>query len=137
MRLRVPVDCRDAARLAARWHRAVPVAQSLAPAAVLDLLNAADALRRPERLEALLQVCECDAMSVTGAPGEFAAASHVRAALRIVKAVDAGAIARAASGKSAAPRSDAITSAIRAKRLSALRAWKRAGVVPVQTARFA
>ena len=135
VRLKVPVDCRDAARLAARWHRAVPVAQSQAPAAVLDLLTAADALRRPERLEALLQTCECDAMSATGATDDFVAASHLRAALKIVKAVDAGAIARAAAGKSGTSRSDAITAAIRAKRLSALRAWKRAAVVPVQTAK--
>ena len=63
------------------------------------------------------------------------AASHLRAALKIVKAVDAGAIARAAAGKSGTSRSDAITAAIRAKRLSALRAWKRAAVVPVQTAK--
>jgi len=135
-RLKVPVDCRDAARLAARWHRIVPGAQSQAPAAVLDLLNAADALRRPERLEALLQVCECDAMSANGATDDFAAASHLRAALKIVKGVDAGAIARSASGKSGVSRSDAITTAIRARRLSALRAWKRAAGVPVRTAGF-
>ena len=105
---------------------------------MLDLLNAADALRRPERLEALLQACECDAMSVAGAAGDFAAASHLRAALEVVKAVDAGAIARAASGKSARrhPGRDAITSAIRAERLSALRAWKRPASFG-QTARFA
>jgi len=52
-RLRVPVDCRDSARLAVRWHRAVATADRLAPAALLDLLLAADALRRPERLDAL------------------------------------------------------------------------------------
>ena len=135
-RLKVPVDCRDAARLAARWHRIVPEAQSQAPATVLDLLNAADALRRPERVEALLQVCECDAMSTNGPTDDFAAASHLREALKIVKGVDAGAIARVASGKSGVSRSDAITAAIRAKRLSALRAWKRASVVPIQTSKL-
>src|SRR5213078_1504221 len=39
-RLRVPLDCRDAARLAARWGRAVPSAQGLAAAAILDLFAA-------------------------------------------------------------------------------------------------
>jgi tRNA nucleotidyltransferase (CCA-adding enzyme) len=53
-RLRVPVDCRDAARLGVRWHRKVADVRTLGAAALLDLLLGADALRRPERLDALV-----------------------------------------------------------------------------------
>ena len=54
-RLRVPAECRDAGRLVARWHGVVYHARELAPARLLDLLSAADALRRPERLDTLLE----------------------------------------------------------------------------------
>ena len=150
-RLKVPLDCRDAARLAARWGRIVPRAQSLDAPALLDLLAAADALRRPARLDALLETCECEAAAAAKVVGEFAPAAHLRAALQIVKGVDAGTIAREVSGQSAvgrktggsratAPKSggrgapapkaakgqgDAVTAAIRARRLTALRAWMR------------
>jgi tRNA nucleotidyltransferase (CCA-adding enzyme) len=130
-RLKVPLDCRDAARLAARWGRAVPGAQKLQAASVLDLFAAADALRRPARLEALLETCECETMSRPNASGEFAPAAYLRAALKVVKGVDAGAIARAGSrartkaGSRAAGDPDAVTAAIRAARLAALRAWMR------------
>ena len=122
-RLKVPVECRDAARLAARWHRTVVEAPTLPPAALLDLVNAADALRRPERLETLLQTCECDAMSASRPASDFAAARYLRAALDVVKGVDAGAIARAVPRKSAVPakaHSDAIALAVRKARLAAL-----------------
>jgi tRNA nucleotidyltransferase (CCA-adding enzyme) len=132
-RLKVPVDCRDAARLAAGWGRVVPRAQSLSAAGVLDLFGAADALRRPSRLDALLETCECEGMSGMKTSAEFPPASYLRAALEVVKGVDAGAIARGLAGKplaarrtgdsGQAERSDAVTKAIRAKRLSALSAW--------------
>ncbi len=70
-RLKVPLECRDAARLAARWHRVVVRAPALQPAVLLDLINAADALRRPERLETLLHACECVAHVGAGCPGRF------------------------------------------------------------------
>ena len=48
----------------------------------------------------LLQTCECDAMSAPRAVERFCRrASHLRAALDVVKGVDAGAIARAVSGQ--------------------------------------
>lgn len=153
-RLKVPLDCRDAARLAARWGRIVPRAQTLNATALLDLFAAADALRRPARLQGLLETCECEAMSGTKSAAEFAPAAYLRAALEVVKGVDAGAIAKGVSGRSSAARkpdgvhtiapqsgiarktskksggaakagADAVTAAIRARRLSALRAWLR------------
>jgi len=127
-RLRVPVDCRDAARLAARRHRVVERAAELPPAKLLDLLNAADALRRPERLDALLEACACDALCRPDAAGEYAPARIVRAALAVVEGVDAGAIARGVVGKFEGKRDaggDAVAVAVRAARLGALRAWRR------------
>ena len=127
-RLKVPVDCRDAARLAARWHRIVGRAPALQPAVLLDVIMAADALRRPERLESLLQACACFALSAPGAPDDFAPARFLTAALAVAKGVNAGAIARTVAEKSGLPasaRADTIAKAIRSARLAALRAWKR------------
>ena len=131
-RLKVPVECRDAARLAARWHAMVDRALALQPAKLLDLVTAADALRRPERLDNLLKACECAALSAQGAPDDYPPARILRAALAVVKAVDAGAAARAASEKrkpTAAERADTIVNAVRAARLKALREWRRAASV--------
>ena len=126
-RLRVPADCRDAGRLVARWHGVVHAARELRPAAWLDLLNAADALRRPERLDVLVDACECDALSLPGRSGDYAQAELAHAALAAVKAVDAAAVARSVrvtAGSHAAPK-EAIAKAVRAARLKALRAWRR------------
>ncbi len=128
-RLRVPVECRDAARLNARWHGVVHRAAELRPATLLDLLAAADAMRRPERLDTLLAACECDAMSRPGATGGYPPARIVLGALAAARRVNAGAIARRIAGTAAKDRTgapDAIAKAVRAARLAALRDWKRA-----------
>jgi len=127
-RLKVPVESRDAARLAARWRGAVDRVSELPGAKLLDLLAAADALRRPERLDTLLDACESVALSRPGAGAAYAPAAFVRAALLIVKRVDAAAVARAVPAqherKGALP-ADAIARAVRAARLEALRKWRR------------
>src|SRR5207237_241668 len=93
-RLRVPVECRDAARLLARWHNDVDRIDRMRPAAIVDLLQAADVLRRPERLQTLLASSEAIACSVSRAAQSYAQADTMREALRVVSRVDAGAIAR-------------------------------------------
>src|SRR4051812_22090656 len=68
-RVNAPSDCREIARLARRERDAVrsPI---LDAEATLDLLERSDAFRRPERLERLLEVAQCDAGgSGTGARG--------------------------------------------------------------------
>jgi tRNA nucleotidyltransferase (CCA-adding enzyme) len=133
-RLRVPLDCRDAARAAARFHGVVHRAAELRPATLLDLLLAVDALRRPERLDALLGACECDALSRPGAAGPYRPGELLPAALDVVRGVDAGEIARRVGGAAIAaggPGPAAIPAAIRAARLAALRRW-RAGLRPAQ-----
>jgi len=59
-RVNAPGECRDLAELAARERAATEGAGALAPEGILALLERTDAFRRPERLERLLQVCECD-----------------------------------------------------------------------------
>jgi tRNA nucleotidyltransferase (CCA-adding enzyme) len=88
---------------------------------VLDLLLAADALRRPERLDALLRACSADALSRPGRRGEsYAPAERLRAALTVVRDVDAGAIA------AAHPDSPELPQRIKTARLKALQAWEKA-----------
>lgn len=59
-RLRVPTDYRELAILAARWHGLAHRALELRPRTVLELLEACDAFRRPERFRELLIACEAD-----------------------------------------------------------------------------
>jgi tRNA nucleotidyltransferase (CCA-adding enzyme) len=59
-RINVPGECRDLAGLAARERAVVEGAGTLGPEALLGLLERTDAFRRPERLERLMEVCECD-----------------------------------------------------------------------------
>jgi tRNA nucleotidyltransferase (CCA-adding enzyme) len=124
-RLRVPIECRDAAALAARWHGVVHRAAELRPATLLDVLSAADALRRPGRLDTLLDACTADACSRPGAPQDYPPAALLRRALAVVKAVDAGAIARAAKDRAGhGAREDAVAAAVRSARLKALRVMR-------------
>src|SRR6476646_2856000 len=119
-RLRVPADCAELARLVARYHGDVHRAQELRAATLLDLLLAADALRRPERLDGLLRACAADALSRPGRSGEsYKPAERIRAALAVVRGVDAGAIA------AAHPDAPELPQRIRTARLEALRSWEK------------
>jgi len=119
-RLRAPADCRELALLTARYHGTVHRASELRPATLLDLLLATDALRRPERLAWLLQACAADALSRPGRCGEsYAPARWLKLALAVVKAVDAGVIARDN------PDPENLPAKIREARIEALRRWKK------------
>jgi tRNA nucleotidyltransferase (CCA-adding enzyme) len=137
-RLRAPAECRDLARLAVRHRADVHRAQSLRPAEWLALFAAADAFRRPERLAALIDACECDAFASGGASTErapdgiafaYSPRGIVDAALAAAREVDAGAIATAtiaAAAKAGVPAgSGAIAMAVRRARLAALARWRR------------
>ena len=135
-RLRVPVDCRDAARLTARWHGIVHCALELTPAKLLDLIIAADALRRPERLDDLIDACRADACSRPGRGEDYPQAERIRGALAVVRSVDAGAVAAQAllrfaartpdESQAAARKESRVAEAIRSARVGALREWKKA-----------
>jgi len=128
VRLRAPLECRDGARLAVRWHHAIADAQSLPPAALLDLLLAVDALRRPERLATLSSAAAAHvAAQTSGANNERRRTALLHEALNVLRRVDAAAIARDVITRAAQPdaaRGEAIASALRTARLAALRDWK-------------
>jgi tRNA nucleotidyltransferase (CCA-adding enzyme) len=111
-RVNVPVDCRDLARLAIQERELLARADSLDAESILGLIERADFLRRPERLERLAEVAEADH------PGEARRGEAVRRslarALEAARSVDAGAIARA--------HPEDIPGAVRRARLAAIAA---------------
>jgi len=115
-RLRVPADCRDVARLVARFHGDMYKAAELRPETRLKILERCDALRRPARFEEILGACEADYRGRLGYEERaFAAGGIWRAALVAVQAVDAGAIARQCAEPAQIP------ARIQAARIAALR----------------
>jgi len=59
-RYRVPVRCRDLAVITARYHGLAHKVDELRSATILDMLEGADAFRRPERFKQMLTACESD-----------------------------------------------------------------------------
>ena len=60
-RLKVPTEHRELGQLVSREHQRIHRAAELRDATVLEVLEAADAFRRPERFDRLLLACEADA----------------------------------------------------------------------------
>jgi tRNA nucleotidyltransferase (CCA-adding enzyme) len=108
-RVRAPSDCRDLAVLVAAQRVAFDTARD-APA-LLDVLQACDAFRRPERFADWLRVCRYDG-------GSAAASERLQRASAAADAVDAGTIAKAH------PRD--VPGAIRRARIAAIAAMLRA-----------
>jgi tRNA nucleotidyltransferase (CCA-adding enzyme) len=90
-RVNAPNDCRELARLAI-CERDEMTRQDLDAESTLALLERADAFRRPERLEQLIEVAACDAHGDSAA--NPAPREHLRRALEAARKVDAGAIAK-------------------------------------------
>ena len=86
--LRWPQEFRELAVICARWHGHVHKALELRPSTVLKLLEGVDALRRPQRFEQLLLVCEADARGRLGFEDcAYPQAEVMRRALAVVRAV--------------------------------------------------
>jgi tRNA nucleotidyltransferase (CCA-adding enzyme) len=90
-RVNAPNDCRELAALASR-ERDLAESPELDAEDTLQLLERADAFRRPERLERLIEVGECDAG--VASPEAFGPRTTLRRALEAARNVDAGAVAR-------------------------------------------
>ncbi|MEO8040639.1 MAG: multifunctional CCA addition/repair protein [Betaproteobacteria bacterium] len=118
-RLRAPAECRDLALLAAGLVDRIHDAPTLDASAIVDVLQHADAFRRPERFALLLSICEAD---VRGRPGgaalAYPQAELMLAALAATRTVDAAAIAAHADKTAIAER-------IRAARVQAVYAALR------------
>ncbi|HEY1089566.1 MAG TPA: multifunctional CCA addition/repair protein [Burkholderiaceae bacterium] len=118
-RWRVPTECRELAELMAREHTHVHQCMGFGPEARLRLLERCDALRRPDRFEALLQACECDARGRLGLedrpyPQRAMLAEDLRTLLALdLSGVSAQALAEGKNGP-------AIGRAVQAARLAAL-----------------
>ncbi|MBK9363266.1 MAG: multifunctional CCA addition/repair protein [Rubrivivax sp.] len=96
-RLRVPTDCRELADVVAREHGHVHRSQGLPAAAVLRLLERCDALRRPDRFQALLLACECDLRGRAGREdAPYPPRARLSAALQAVLQADTAAVTRQA-----------------------------------------
>lgn len=65
-RMRLPKAFKQLATLIAKYHTHVHRAAELKASTMLEVIEASDAYRRPERFEKLLQACECDARGRTG-----------------------------------------------------------------------
>jgi tRNA nucleotidyltransferase (CCA-adding enzyme) len=104
-KLRAPQDAAQLARLLVELRD--PLQDATSPDAIVDVLERADAFRRPERFELLLQAFEACRERT---------ADRFRAALRAAAAIDAGALAASHAGDPAA-----IPRAIRQARVAAVR----------------
>jgi len=65
-RLRIPTECRELADVVAREHGNIHRSDTLAPAALVRLLERCDAFRKPQRFAEVLLACECDARGRLG-----------------------------------------------------------------------
>lgn len=108
-RLKVPTACRDLSILAARHANTLADASALDAAGLLELMNAADAWRKPRRYDELCEV------ALLGEPEAQRALQRLKKAREAASAVDAGAIARTAKS------GEAIRDAVAAARLQAIR----------------
>ncbi len=87
-RLRLPHEFRELAVMSARWHGHVHKVMELRPATLLKVLEAVDALRRPQRFEQFLLVCEADARGRLGFEDcAYPQADVMRRAFAAIKAV--------------------------------------------------
>ena len=105
-RLRVPNDCRELALLFARERRHLTALEQASATEILALLERTDALRRPERLNLLMDAC--DAFAPQRERREW-----LTRALTAIRSVDA---ARITAGLTR----ERIPQALRAERLAAL-----------------
>jgi tRNA nucleotidyltransferase (CCA-adding enzyme) len=108
-RLKLPANARDLALLAARHGNAIVDAEELPPEALLELLDATDAWRRPERFTQLLRAATAGERQTTKATRRLEAARAAAASL------DAGAIAKASAN------ADEIRTRLAAARLEAIK----------------
>ena len=116
-RLRVPQEHRKLALLAARFHTHVHRGMELRGSTLLEMLEHADAFRRPDRFADFLEACECDARGRLGfADRPYPQRARVEAALAAARSVALDAAERAGLAGAA------IGARLRSKRLAAIEA---------------
>ena len=118
-RLRVPQEHRDLALLASRFHTHVHRGLELRAATLLEVLESADAFRRPGRFAELLEVCECDARGRLG----FADQPYPQRA-RFEQALEAASVTTLQPDEREGLVGAAIGERLRRKRLAAIEALR-------------
>ncbi|MCI4428341.1 MAG: multifunctional CCA addition/repair protein [Burkholderiales bacterium] len=129
-RLRVPAPCHELARLVAHEFPAVERCESMAATDLLHLLERCDALRRPERFDAMLLACECIALGAHAMP-QPAPAQRARLQLGLRHALQVDTRRIAAHAVAQGLTGPAIGQAIHDARLEAISAglgWGQDGV---------
>ncbi len=88
-RCAAPKEFKELALLTAQWHTHCHRALELKPATILKVLQATDALRRPDRFEQFLLCCEADARGRTGFESrDYPQADYFRQCLQAAKNID-------------------------------------------------
>lgn len=119
-RLRVPNEYRELAIVVARHHLLCHRMFELRPGTVLELLEALDAFRRPERVDLFATACEADARGRTGLEDNpYPQREALLRAHAAVRAVDTAAIAAACAQEGLT--GEAIGARIRERRIAALK----------------
>lgn len=120
-RWKVPVECRELAHLACREHILIHRARELRPETVLELLQRADALRRPARFAELIAVCHSDARGrFHHENARYPQGVFLQVMLQAALEVNAGEIAKACTDKSQ------IADQVRTARIAAITSAKQA-----------
>jgi tRNA nucleotidyltransferase (CCA-adding enzyme) len=114
-RLRVPSEYRDLSIIVARYHGNVHRAFELRPQTILEILEKADAFRRPERFSQALLACEADSRGRLGLENiEYPQRTYLQAAR------DAAALIRPSAEDLALKDGIKIAQRLHAARLSAI-----------------
>jgi len=99
-RWKVPTECSELATTVAREHGNIHRSGELNAQAVMRLLERCDALRRPQRFEAALLACECDARGRLGLESQpYPQRARLSMALQAALAADVHAAAQAATAQ--------------------------------------
>lgn len=116
-RFRIPIRYRELAVVAARYHGLIHKVAELRPATLVDVLEGADAFRRPERFEQILRVCEADYRGrETYQELQYPQAPRWRVCLEAARGVDTRSIALATLDRGQ------ISGRVREARIDAVRA---------------
>jgi len=123
-RIRTPKNSRDLALLVARFHSNVHRLAELNPTAIVDMLLAVDAYRKPERFEEFIHACACDFHGRSGYIDKlYPQATWLREAFNATNRVDGGAIAASLARTISDPAclSDSINTKIREVRIAEIK----------------
>ena len=118
-RWRVPTEVRELAEVVAREHGNIHRSEGFEAAALVRLLDRCDAFRKPQRFDAALLACECDARGRLGMEdAPYPQRPRLLRALEVAQAVATEGIAREAAARGA--KGPQIGQAIHAARVAAV-----------------